>query len=87
MKNLTKKISIHNAFKEFFILKVSNSRVEGLNTWGHIGYGVRPSERKKGYATQMLKLTLEEAKKKNIRKVQDLGKKRLEDFTQKLYSK
>ncbi len=35
----------------------------------------------------MLKLTLEEAKKKNIRKVQDLGKKRLEDFTQKLYSK
>lgn len=43
--------------------------VEGFNTWGHIGYGVRPSERKKGYATQMLKLTLKEAKKKNIRKV------------------
>lgn len=43
--------------------------VEGFNTWGHIGYGVRPSERKKGYATQMLMLTLEEAKKKNIRKV------------------
>lgn len=41
----------------------------GLKTWGHIGYGIRPSERKKGYATQLLKLTLEEAKNKNIDKV------------------
>lgn len=38
----------------------------GLNTWGHIGYGVRPSERRKGYGTQILKLTMEEAKQKNI---------------------
>ena len=43
--------------------------VEGLNTWGHIGYGVRPSERRKGYGTEILKLTLEEAKKKKIYKV------------------
>lgn len=43
--------------------------VEGFNTWGHIGYGVRPSERKKGYGTEILKLTLEEAKKKKIYKV------------------
>lgn len=43
--------------------------IEGLNTWGHIGYGVRPTERKKGYATEMLKMTLEEAKKKNIYKI------------------
>lgn len=42
---------------------------EGLKTWGHIGYGIRPSERKKGYATQLLKLTLVEAKIKNIDKV------------------
>ena len=42
---------------------------EGLKTWGHIGYGIRPSERKKGYATQLLKLTLEKAKTKNITKV------------------
>ena len=43
--------------------------VEGFNTWGHIGYGVRPSERRKGYGTEILRLTLEEAKKKKIYKV------------------
>lgn len=43
--------------------------VEGFNTWGHIGYGVRPSERRKGYGTEILKLALEEAKKKKIYKV------------------
>ncbi len=35
---------------------------------GHIGYGVRPSERRKGYATKMLKLALEECKKLEIDK-------------------
>ncbi len=43
--------------------------VEGYNTWGHIGYGVRPSERRKGYAVQMLKIMLDEAKARKIRKV------------------
>lgn len=42
---------------------------EGFRTWGHIGYGVRPSERLKGYATRMLMLMLEQAKKKLIYKV------------------
>ena len=42
---------------------------EGLKLWGHIGYGIRPSERKKGYATKLLELTLKEAKEKNINKV------------------
>ena len=36
---------------------------------GHIGYSVCPSERKKGYATQMLKLVLPECKKLGIDKV------------------
>lgn len=36
---------------------------------GHIGYGVRPSQRKNGYAKQMLKLALEESKKLGIEKV------------------
>lgn len=43
--------------------------IEGYKIWGHIGYGVRPSERLKGYAVQMLNLTLEQAKEKNIYRV------------------
>jgi len=30
-----------------------------LQSGGHIGYGIRPSERRKGYASQMLALALE----------------------------
>ncbi len=33
---------------------------------GHIGYGIRPSERGKGLATQMLQLALDECKKMGI---------------------
>ena len=36
---------------------------------GHIGYSIRPSERQKGFAKVMLALGLEEAKRKNIRKI------------------
>lgn len=36
---------------------------------GHIGDGVRPSERRKGYATEMIKLALEECKKLGIYEV------------------
>lgn len=36
---------------------------------GHIGDGVPPSERRKGIATQMIKLALEECKKLGIHKV------------------
>ena len=36
---------------------------------GHIGYGVRKSERNKGYAKQMLKLALEKSKELKIKKV------------------
>ncbi|GGB06790.1 GNAT family N-acetyltransferase [Macrococcus hajekii] len=37
-----------------------------LQTGGHIGYGVRPTERSKGYATLILKQALEYLKKLNI---------------------
>lgn len=42
---------------------------EGYKTWGHIGYGVRPNERRKGYATCILKMVLAEAKEKKIQRV------------------
>lgn len=41
----------------------------GYRTWGHIGYGVRPSERRKGCATEILRLMLEEAGKRRILRV------------------
>ncbi len=40
-----------------------------MNTGGHIGYGVRPSERRKGYATAMLFLALEKCRKLGMEKV------------------
>lgn len=43
--------------------------VEGLRTWGHIGYGVRPSERRKGYAAQILNMMLDRAKQRGIYRV------------------
>lgn len=40
-----------------------------LKYGGHIGYGVRPCERKKGYAKTMLKLGLKKAKELGIKNV------------------
>lgn len=40
-----------------------------LKTGGHIGDGVRPSERRKGYATAMIGLALKECQKLGIDKV------------------
>lgn len=37
-----------------------------LEMGGHIGYGIKPSERKKGYAKRILALTLEKAKAQGI---------------------
>ena len=36
---------------------------------GHIGDGIRPSERRKGYATEMIRLSLIECKKLGINNV------------------
>ena len=36
---------------------------------GHIGYGVRPSQRGKGYASALLKMTLEKAKARGLDRV------------------
>lgn len=40
-----------------------------LREGGHIGDGIRPSERRKGYATLMISLALDECKKLGIKKV------------------
>lgn len=40
-----------------------------LPSYGHIGDGIRPSERRKGYATQMIGLALKKCKKIGIEKV------------------
>ena len=40
-----------------------------LYTGGHIGDGVRPSERRRGYATAMIGLALEECRKLGIKRV------------------
>lgn len=42
---------------------------EMLVNGGHIGDGIRPSERRKGYATAMIGLALQEAKKLGINRV------------------
>jgi predicted acetyltransferase len=37
-----------------------------LNSGGHIGYGIRPSERRKGYGAKMLALALEKCREFHI---------------------
>ena len=65
----------------FFTIRKSDDKIIGMvnlrhylndylkNFGGHIGYGIRPTERKKGYAKIQLYLTLLEAKKLGIDKV------------------
>jgi len=40
-----------------------------MNFGGHCGYSIRSSERRKGYATEMLRLVKEEAKKMGLKKI------------------
>lgn len=40
-----------------------------LHIGGHIGYGIRPSARRKGYATELLRLALEKAAGMGLEKV------------------
>ena len=42
---------------------------ELVRTGGHIGDGIRPSERRKGYATEMIRLALLECKKLGLDRV------------------
>jgi len=40
-----------------------------INVGGHIGYSVRPAERRKGYATEILRLALEKCREMGIKSV------------------
>lgn len=65
----------------FFLLDEERNRLVGavnirhylnehlLQYGGHIGDGIRPSERRKGYATEMIRLALLECKKLGIYRV------------------
>ena len=65
----------------FFLLDIDRNRLLGavnirhylnddlLRCGGHIGDGIRPSERRKGYATEMIRLALIECKKLGINRV------------------
>lgn len=64
----------------FFAIRQSDNKLLGtinirypyegyVKMYGHIGYGVRPSERKKGYATKMLKLALKYCKEISLERV------------------
>ena len=65
----------------FFLLDEDRDRLLGavnichslnealLKEGGHIGDGIRPSERRKGYATRMIGLALDECRKLGITRV------------------
>lgn len=67
--------------KTYFMVRESDNKILGLvdlrydltdflfNYGGHIGYSIRPSERRKGYATKLLTMALEKYRELNIDKV------------------
>ena len=67
--------------KSLLYLCIDHKRIVGLlsirydlsaklsNQYGDIGYGVRPSERRKGYATKMLSYALSVCRSKNMNQV------------------
>ena len=79
LKSNSKKETVQDNYAvttQFFGVRERDNKIVGMinirhelandflrNYGGHIGYGVRPTERKKGYVTQMLAQALEYCKK------------------------
>lgn len=66
----------------YFVVREEDNRIVGMvnirhklseflitHGYGHIGYSVRPTERRKGYATEILRLSLLECKERDIKEV------------------
>lgn len=65
----------------YFLVRTSDNEIVGminirhrlneflLNEGGHIGYSIRPTERKKGYGTLLLKLGLQKCRELNLNKI------------------
>lgn len=65
----------------FFLVNNGDNRILGAiniryslneylyNYGGNIGYGIRPTERRKGYATEMLRLAIDICKEKSMDKI------------------
>jgi predicted acetyltransferase len=65
----------------YFLIRLSDDRIIGminirhrlnefmLNEGGHIGYSIRPTERKKGYGTLLLSLGLQKCKELNLKEI------------------
>ena len=79
VQDLEKGITSDGFVSSTVLLGVVNEKIVGiidlrhrLNDWlkknggGNIGYAVRPSERRKGYASEMVKQSLEFYKKNNV---------------------
>ena len=72
----------HVQSSEYFLVRKQDDKIVGMvnirhrlseflieRGYGHIGYGIRPSERQKGYATEQLRLALEKCAELGIKKV------------------
>lgn len=65
----------------YFFVRTSDNKIIGMinvrhklneflfNEGGHIGYSIRPTERKNGYATIMLKLALQKCRELNLNRI------------------
>lgn len=67
------------------IINLRNTITDFYKDSGHIGYSVRPKERNRGYATEMLKQVIKIAKKEELKEVYLVCKKNNEASRKTIY--